>query len=569
MKAIHLSNKVSIPSTVFATQGNAILGLRKSGKSYSATYLAEQLMAEKIPFTAFDPIGVWRNLKLPGKGHGWPVVVVGDDADLPLNPKAIPDIVRAAMREGINLVIDLFSIKLSKADWRVIVEQAVTIMLHENKAHGLRHIFLEEAAEFVPQIVRPDQAKVYSVMEKLARMGGNASLGYTLVNQRAEAVNKELLENCDMVFLHKQRGRNSVANLSKWLKSISPESAAQVEDSLPHLKSGECWILTSDATEFQFVRMPEKQSFHPDRENPAAVKPSGKTVDVSRWIEQLHAAIKKHEPVAPPAKPATIVPAPAPIIREVEKIVEVPILTDADRMLISGTKDFLEKTLPALTALVQRADQALLAVKNRPALAQGRPLVTRSKAVAIATRTPKALVAQAAGNGHADGDELAKLAAKILNGRSGEKRMMVALAQRMPLTRGQLSMRAKVSQKGGSFDTYVSRLSQLGWIGREGGDFVLTEEGRSNLGNDFEPLPTGQALLEHYIRQFGDSGSARMLAVLAEAYPNSLSREELGQMAEVSPSGGSFDTYISRLATLELITKERGAFKASDEFFTA
>jgi hypothetical protein len=76
---------------------------------------------------------------------------------------------------------------------------------------------LEEAAEFVPQRIGPDQGSVYAEIEKLARMGGNASLGYTLVNQRAEEVNKAVLELCDCLFLHRQKGRNSLTALSKWL----------------------------------------------------------------------------------------------------------------------------------------------------------------------------------------------------------------------------------------------------------------------------------------------------------------------------------------------------------------
>jgi ATP-dependent exoDNAse (exonuclease V) alpha subunit len=70
----------------------------------------------------------------------------------------------------------------------------VRLLLYENKPYGLRHLFLEEAAEFVPQRIGPDQGYVYAEIEKLARMGGNASLGYTLVNQRAEEVNNEVLK---------------------------------------------------------------------------------------------------------------------------------------------------------------------------------------------------------------------------------------------------------------------------------------------------------------------------------------------------------------------------------------
>src|ERR1700727_3980133 len=104
-----LSNKLSIDSIEYASQGNAILGIRNSGKSYTATYIAERLMDDKIPFIAFDPIGIWRYLKVGNKGKGYPVVVAGDGGDLPLTANNAVDIVRAAMKENVSLVVDLYS----------------------------------------------------------------------------------------------------------------------------------------------------------------------------------------------------------------------------------------------------------------------------------------------------------------------------------------------------------------------------------------------------------------------------------------------------------------------------
>lgn len=60
-----------------ATQGNAVLGIRDSGKTYTATLLAERFHDAGIPFTAIDPIGVWRFLRVPGKGKGYPIAAAG------------------------------------------------------------------------------------------------------------------------------------------------------------------------------------------------------------------------------------------------------------------------------------------------------------------------------------------------------------------------------------------------------------------------------------------------------------------------------------------------------------
>ena len=201
---VALAQGVSVPFRHLVCQGNAVLGIRGAGKTTTAKKLAELMLDAGVPWVAFDPIGVWRHLKYarPGRGgKGYPILVAGgQDPDLPLTPDSAIDIIKAAMEENIPLVLDFYDPKLSKADWRKIVKDGLAFLLHNNKS--LRHIFIEEAAEFCPQRVMRETGAVYSEVEKLARMGGNASLGYTLINQRAEEVNKAVLELCAGYFLH-------------------------------------------------------------------------------------------------------------------------------------------------------------------------------------------------------------------------------------------------------------------------------------------------------------------------------------------------------------------------------
>lgn len=289
---------LSVDPVAYGSQGNAILGIRDSGKTYTATFIAEKLFEAGIPFIAFDPIGVWRYLRIPGKGRGYPVVVAGgQEGDLPLTVASAPEIVRAAMLGGVSLVIDLFTIDLSKADWKRIVTSCVKVLLHENSKHGLRHIFIEEAAEFAPQRVGPDQGQVYAEIEKLARMGGNARLGYTLINQRAEEVNKAVLELCDSLFLHRQKGRNSLTALSKWLEIGNVKDAKAIINSISSLPKGECWAWMGETEEPILIKVPHKNSLHPDRtimrgETSAKLKSA---VDVDKFVSAMKQNLVKVE----------------------------------------------------------------------------------------------------------------------------------------------------------------------------------------------------------------------------------------------------------------------------------
>jgi len=290
---------LQIEPAEFGSQGSAVLGIRGSGKSYTATLLAELLFSAGVPFVAFDPVGVWRWLRVPGAGRGYPIVVAGGEAgDLPLTPASAPKIVEAAMHNGVSLVLDLFDINLSKADWRRIVRDSVKLLLHRNKAHGLRHVFLEEAAEFAPQ--RVTDGEVYAEIEKLARMGGNSRLGYTLINQRAEEVNKAVLELCDNLFLHRQKGRNSLTALSKWLDVGNVRDGREIIDSLATLPTGECWAWMAGTDRPVRLKVPAKDSLHPDRRvmrgaGDAKAKPA---VDVSAFVAGLKEALPAIETAA-------------------------------------------------------------------------------------------------------------------------------------------------------------------------------------------------------------------------------------------------------------------------------
>jgi hypothetical protein len=96
--------------------------------------------------------------------------------------------------------------------------------------------------------------------------------------------------------------------------------------------------------------------------------------------------------------------------------------------------------------------------------------------------------------------------------------------------------------------------------------FELTPAGRQALGDYGEPLPEGPDLYRYWMRELGESGAARILQVLFEAYPQRLAKEELGARAGMSSTSGTFGTYLSRLRTLELI-EGRSELAATKEFF--
>lgn len=301
-KKLQLAKNFAIASTQFASQANAILGIRDSGKTYTAMKSAEEVLECGIPIIVYDPVGVWKHIRSGVKGHrGYPVIVAGgdDDADIKLTPDNAVSIVRAAMKAGVSIILDLYSRDLAnKSKWIKIVQETIEVLMYENRDHGLRLIYLEEAAEFIPQRIMPQQSKVYAAIEQVARMGRNSSLGLCIINQRAEEINKAILELCSLVFLHKQVGKNSLTSIKKWFELLGVDFTAQGEaaiKNLPSLDKGECMIINTNAVEderydwYDRVKILPKKTFHPSPEKGLAKKSKMKSnVNIASFIKKLN-----------------------------------------------------------------------------------------------------------------------------------------------------------------------------------------------------------------------------------------------------------------------------------------
>lgn len=449
---ITLSDSLSIPAMEYASQGNAILGIRDSGKSYTATLIAEQLLEAKIPFVAFDPIGVWRYLKVGKNGNGYPVVIAGDNGDLPLSADSAANIVRAAMKENISLVIDLYSMKLSKADWKRIVQQSVELLLYENKTCGLRHIFIEEAAEFCPQRVGPDQGRVYAEIEKLARMGGNASLGFTLINQRAEEVNKAVLELCDCLILHRQKGRHSLTALGKWLDIADSGNSSQIIKTLPTLEQGECWVWLQGSQSPQRIKVNEKKTVHPDRRNPLKIT-KAVTVDVTEFVTKLKRTLEvvsKSSPVKQAGQIDTVV----------KGII--------DPHLVEEQKSTIAKLETALQSVREELRQAQAARRQLEGAVDRVKQVLRPQYDMLRSLFDNVEQLQQTSDPGKWEIWLPKFTGK-------NREMLKILIERRRVTKAQLGLLVGMSTTSGTFTEYIGRLSRVGLVTKDGDDYVLQE----------------------------------------------------------------------------------------------
>lgn len=536
---IKLSKNFTFPAVDYATQGNAILGIRDAGKTYTAMKAAEELLENNIPILCYDPVGIWKNLRVGiGRHKGYPIVVAGGEgSDIRLNATNAVDIVRAAMKAGVSLVIDLYSPELiNKSTWIKIVQETVDLLMYENKPYGVRHIFLEEAAEFIPQRLQPQHARVYASLERLARMGRNARLGMTIINQRAEEVNKAILEICAFSLVHKQVGKNSLKSIQQWLELRQLEDVKGIIKSLPGLKPGECWAI-GQTDQPRKIQIAARNTHHPDPKNNNEAVINKMAVDVSAFVTKLNAQLVK-----PVAKLGAKIAAPG---NDVQKQAIQDLRQENQDLRKRLTT--LEKHFNAITNSVNAAQSIFTQTEQK----ENQP---HQKAYDKKYTQPHAV------------------SAPSLNGNtaSGAMRMLKAAAMYYPnsITKFRMAALARLSHSSGSFKTYLSALKRDCLIDINGADFKITKEGLDKAGN-IEPLPKDpDKLIDLWCNVIGpESGAARMLRVLGQGYPDDYSKEDLGKEVGMSHTSGSFKTYLSTLKRNGLIKIKDNWVKASEELF--
>lgn len=527
----------------------AFVGTSGSGKTYAAGTAVERLLSNNARVVIVDPLDVWYGLRLKQDGAraAYPVVIFGGaKADLPLTEQAgalIGETV-AAMAE--SCIISLGGFATKAAERRFML--AFLERLYRRATGEPFHIIFDEADLWAPQ--KSSEPQLQNLMEQIVRRGRVKGFIPWLITQRPAVLSKDVLSQADGLVAMKLTSSQDRDAIGGWIEGQADRSdEKKMLARLPQLDRGHGVVWIPGRGLLKEVSFPAKETFDSSRtpkRGETVRSASLKPIDldkVKQRLSQIEADASKPKAPAPPRAPAppmaqTTVAQPDPrVLRQAEDTGRRAGFEDGKRVgLAEGYR-----------AALREAQLAVAGVKPpEPTLTTIQP---RAPLPRVQAPTPPPSYSSGS--------------AEV--GEGGLRRIMIALAQcPKGLTHGQIGVRASLSSKSGTFATYLSKARTNGWItGR--GQVQITPEGLAALGH-YEPLPTGPDLLDHWLRDLGDSGAARILRVVADAYPSSLSNVEVGERANLSHQSGTFATYLSKLRTLELITG-RGEIRASDDLF--
>jgi hypothetical protein len=589
--ALQVSPTLSLPADA-VTRSSIVLAMRGAGKSNTGVDMAEEMFDLHLPWVAIDPKGDWWGLRLSadGTGPGLPILVFGGlHGDLPLDPRSGAAMAGLIVELNLTCVLDVS--EFDDAD-RILFLTDFGRRLY--RLHGdvpqPRHLFLEEADEFIPQTVTRELRGCVNVWSRIVTKGRQRGLGCTMLSQRSAMVNKNVTTQTDMLIALRTTAKPDRERVREWVDYHAV--SAELVNSLPSLRDGEAWVCSPEwLGKVVRVRFRRRRTFDSGATPTSPVQTRTVIlpgVDLSVVRERLAAMVERVQEEDPQAlrrriaelegQVAALRRGAPPAARVVETVeVEVPVLDPAVRrmveavagrlqelaaqggQLVDGARSGAVRLQEALAAApaARSAGGATVARSAAPGPSRPRPADRRPQTVPRAPATPQPATSQPAAPPSGDGQPgMPRAQAAVLT----------VLAQSpQGRTKHDLAVLTGYVANTGHFNNTLGQLRTAELIVGTGNQPIrATDAGAAALAGQWEPLPTGPALLEYWVGKFGKAAGL-VLRTLVEVWPEALSKEELAARSGYVANTGHFNNTLGRLRTAELITGRRNQPLRADD----
>ena len=596
MAGLRISRELELPVDV-AGEAIGILAKRGAGKTNTAVVLVEEMHRAGVQVVVLDPVGVWWGIRAGADGHrkdGLPMPVLGGEhGDVALEPAAGELVADVVVDSGQSLVVDVS--EFSKTQQRSFVAAFATRLYRRKaSARSLLHVVLEEADEFAPQRVTSGDAPMVGAIAQLVKRGRSRGLGLTFVTQRSASLNKDVLDQADVLIAMRTIGPRDRKAIEGWIEHQDADGADQVLPSLPQLETGEAWVWNPERAILSRAKVRKRSTFDSSATPKAGEKRAepketaaidltalGKRIEetaerakqndpaeLRRQIRELDRRVRQaDENTARLEALLAREPEEKLVVETIETRVEVPALTDEERELLAEVRTAYEHHEAAARAVLEALDE----ISNRLGAQAPAQLPRPSRE----TRAPA--VARASSSGRTGGSQperaertaarepaRAAVAAPPSGDLTGpQQRVLDALAWLQVLgfdqpTKIQVGFIAgyRVGKRvGGTFGNILGQLRADGLLDYpSAGTVSLTESGSA-----VATVPN----IERSARGFQDAVYARLdgperrvLQVIVDVYPDAVSKQECGRRAGYTVGdrvGGTFGNILGRLRTLGLI----------------
>ncbi|HEY3898949.1 MAG TPA: hypothetical protein VGM54_10070 [Chthoniobacter sp.] len=607
---LKLCDELSLPLDIVTTR-IAIYGTSGSGKTAFGRLLAEAVHRAGHRFCAIDLKNDWWGLKssADGKTAGIPAVVFGGPKkDVALFPDAGAVVADTVCAIEQSCIVDLD--ELSKGKQLVFLTKFMERLYDVNREPLL--LIADEADRYAPQKAMSVEANIsLGAAEDICRRGRKRGIGSMWITQRTAVLNKNVADICDLTVVFRTPGARDLHELEDRVARIADkESTAEVMRLAPGLADGEAIFLSSHPklrdhlpANARPVQLPLPGTYDSSatpgvgtrRVEPKVLAKTDLAAIEKQMASQIERA-KDEDPAQLRKRVGELQRENAKLeteiakklqIKAVEKTrveikpVEKPVLKDGQLQRAEKLADLLGSMCRDLTAAIGKVGVAnsqrsfansqqshANMQKDLHKSGDGDPWcqwcnswhpkprdAAHKKALMCFAPDKKPTSAQPdRTHGPGRGASLG----------GGERRVLIAIAQHEHgVTAEQLTV--LTGYKRSSRNTYLQRLISTGRAERAGDRIVATPAGVEELGDDYEPLPTGEELRRYWLARLS-GGERAILQYVLDVHPEAADREAMGAQLEYQRS--SRNTYIQRLQARELVWSDREGLHASSQFFS-
>lgn len=546
-QTISLARGVRLPAEA-VTQTFAFLGRRGNGKTYGAGVLVEGMLDLGAQVVPIDPVGNWYGLR-SGRGAFNIPVLGGEHGDIPLLPEGGAAVADVIVDSGTSAVLDVSSFRKGQRK-TFVTDFAEQLYQRKKTARSPLHIVLEEAQLFAPQRSGEGAARMLGAIEDIVRLGRNYGIGTTLISQRPQSVNKEVLNQVEALVVFQLNGAHERKAIESWVVHQGIDIGEMV-DQLPSLPVGHAFLWSPQwLGKLQRIQISKKRSADTSatpkigKQRPNLTKALDKKA-LANLEKSMAASVeeaKKNDPrvlrkrIAELERKNLIVPAVETVEVTVSEVPEeVTAMLSACESLLFELTQSVNDAQETIRLLQQYIDST---VHFEP------------KPESLSARTIKALndVRRHKAPRPAGMPSSTKL-------RKGAIRMLMAMAtfHDTAMTKRQVAGAAKMKSTGGTFNTYWSELKKHGFIEPSGNSlWRITRSGLDHVSYDGPPLTADQRMV--YWSERLRSGAVRILNTIARQ-PSPISKDSIAHNVQMSVGGGTFNTYLGELRQNRLIRK--------------
>jgi uncharacterized protein len=575
--ALKITGSVSLPNDG-VTQTFACIGRKGAGKTYLASLLAEQMLGIGAQVVIIDPVGNWWGLRVgaDGKSKGKDIFIAGGEhGDVPVLPEAGARFAKLVVEKNVSMVLDVSSFR--QGERKRFATDFAEEFFHLKKAQrSAVHLFIEEAQLFCPQRTGPEEARMLGAFENIIRLGRNYGIGATMISQRPQSINKEVLSQVECLCVLQVNGTHERKALEEWVQEAGADRRLVGE--LPGLARGEGFIWSPSWMRiFKRVRFGTKTTFDASA-TPEVGKATKAALLTAVDVEALKADLQSVIESAEKDDPKTLRRKIAELEKQVaakansygEKLAlytqQVEAENEGLKKALQACKEVYDKVNLWTKGIIETAEAMQIATGWREIFIgkQPVPITPKNKPVTIHVQQPQIRFDRLAAPKvvRPTGDPITGPEQRILNAIAWLEAIGVDSPEQPAV-----AFLAGYSYGGGAYNNPRGRLNVRGLVEYAPGNRIrLTESGRQ-VAEATDVPSTNDALQESVLGRL-PGPEQRLLKPLLNAYPDSMNNQSLADAAGYTAGAGAFNNPRGRLKTLGLIEyPQPGMVRARDLLF--